>query len=492
LLLHISLSTLAAIFFSSFLNGWAVHYFKYPLLREVVNNSASPNRGQGQGRGTQTRLPIAAAAMVTFFYLAPAFFISLGIANPVIPERLGRIEVGLVELTMLGLTMIGILRFSILTRSMESHRWLVDSLALASGYGFFRAFHYPKAFNAAMEEAVASFATSGGLSLFGMGRFPLFSQVIHIAFLGTVVAVVVEITWFIIVSLRGRTQKAESFVEPLQDVNRYVELGYFQKNVLAALEEMVRTTISSEGVWEICYLGAFGDNAALLQTIVDSNASWLARTNHSSLDVLSERERTRYLTHSRRVIRRSGMFLLPSGAREGFETFQHVFGFPPGKIAESPHVRYVILNRAVLVECWAAHSKQPLLEPGNTVYASSMYSISRDPSRITRRLKEFQALWGHYLMNNTFSALSSLGDESCYSLLDVIIDRGGSWSVEELVSACKARGIKGLSRAARVKGFLQLLLDSDQISEDAGRFVRDSRLSVWQDRWLRSRSMQRY
>jgi hypothetical protein len=474
------LSIVGAMAVYLFVSSWGVH-FQYPLIRQrrLPARALQAEPGTVAPSTSRAKPSMTASFAVLMFYIIVAYIVLYGLALPLVPAQVTPAPMVSSELAILAMMMVALVRALTLLSSVQTYRVLLNAIVLTSGLVFFVAFRYPDAVTASIQAVTKPATQTPSLAV----------APIALPFIALAVAASMEISWLGWIKVRRTHTVSRAYVDSIQRVDDIEEIGFFEPNIGNAYIRAVNDVVGREGIWELCWLAGSGQRKHFYEILVNTTAKRIAadraRIPFDSLDALGADQARRYLHRARIHLMRQGMFLLPHDDKPGRELFHEYFGFYPGKLEHQPTIEFMIINRQVLVSSWAAHSAKRLYEGNQNLYAPSVYCYTRDPGRINEYLKVFQAYWGSYLMSNIGATVETL-NASCRCLLDVIIDRAGTWTPKELVRACKGRGIRSLRNERQVRKALQMLIDSKMVVDQGHwRVARDRNAFIWQDRWLR-------
>ncbi|MBT3241393.1 MAG: hypothetical protein HON98_08510 [Chloroflexi bacterium] len=461
------ITILTSITLYSFFGKWMVH-FQYPIIRQIRHP---------QKMLEKFRISFDSLSVIILLYSIVGFFILYGFAIPLIPGRTSSVNLNSLELAILGMIMVGLIRILTLLSSVNIHRTLMTGIVLSAGLVIFLALQDSDS----ITRSVSNVASLIPINISNP------YQVVLIPFFGSLIAIIVELGWIARIYFIKRFRVSTGFVNSTQEVNSNEIIGYTQKNVRNAYLEEVEKVLEYENLWEICWLASFGENVPLYRKLIEGVEKKLANEEGSNIAIVNQRNVTNYNDRAKKLLQQNGMYLLCGHANEGKKEFLEVMGFEPGYVEYSPRIRFLIINRKVIISSWTAHTTVPVYGKNSTLYGSTMYSVSTDPVKISEQLKIFQSQWGVYLMNDTQATLNRLGKLPCWKLLNFIIERGGIWTSEDLLIRCELRNYKEFSTIEQINESLEILFSENQIIDfGENRFSRNENLFIWQYRWLKS------
>lgn len=459
---HAIIASALAVAFYQLLHNWGLD-FQCPITRSPEKRS-----------GVIAALPSGLAILT--YYVLVGFMVFFGLATPLVPGT--SVKVSSFDLAIIGVMMVGLIRNLTLLSSITAYRTLLNALVLSGALVCYLAFQNPTGVTNAIILATTNSST-------GQRDFLL---TLVLPFVTVLIAVVAELLWWANVKSRDIMHVPVGFVTALQEAVQKEEVGYTRERIHRAYIQAIDDVASSEGIWELCWVSSAGARTdQFYKTLLDKTAARIALEKRSiysyrEYELLQSSVKKQFVELAKKHLELNGMFLIHREATEGIARFVRTMGFEPGLLMEPSRIRFMIVNRRILVTSWAAHD--PRYAFGSRIsFRSTMYSRSEDPSRINNHLKLFQSLWGQYHMAQTGAVLASLPDV-CHGVLDVIIDRAGTWTADDLAMTCRARGQD--HAADQIRDAIQTLVRAKLVVLQApDRISRNRNLFIWQDRWLR-------
>lgn len=457
-------SVLSASALFIYLNNWGVD-FQFPLIRSPKNSS-----------GILYAIP--AALSILTFYVLTGYLILFGLSIPLVPES--NVSVTSFELAIGGIGMVGLIRVLTLLSSIATFRTLMSALVLSIGFSIFIAFIDVSTVNEAILKATTNPLT----------EVRDFTSIILLPVVALVVFVIADLFWYIWIKRQRPLMASVSFIESIQTVLDIEQIGFERKRIHQAYIDVIHEVTSSEGIWELCWVSSMGAEADFYQTLVERVAARKAVDTHATTSFdefrsLSDEDiyKKRFMKMAQHHLEDVGMFLIRKGEKDKIETFKQYMGFEPGTFLSTVPVRFLIINRKSGVTSWSAHSLR-LTFGKPPRFKSTMFSRLTNPSRIDIYLKLFDSIWGNYQINQTGIIHSGLPGE-CKLLLDVIIERSGRWTEDELKEICIKR-YKDIFSDEKLQSYLSALVENKLVKESMeGMYQRIPNKFKWQERWLR-------
>jgi hypothetical protein len=459
---HAIVASALAVVLYRLLGNWGLD-FQCPIIRSPARHS-----------GVTIALPSGLAILV--YYILVGFLVLFGLATPLVPKT--SVKISSFDLAIIGIMMVGLIRVLTLLSSITTYRTLLIALVLSCALVSYVAFQHP----AGVTNAII-LATTNNFT--GQRDFLL---TLTLPFVAILIAAVAELIWWANVRFKDTLSVSVGFVTSLQEVVQKEEVGYTRDKIHQAYIKAIDDVASSEGIWELAWVSSRGAQTDdfYIQLINKTAARIALEKRHISsyhdFELLQPAVKQQYIEFAPRHLELNGMFLIYRGATEGIARFVRNMGFGPGLLMKPPTIRFMIVNRRILITSWPAHDLRYAFG-SQIIFRSTMYSRSEDPTRINNYLRLFESLWGQYHMIQTGAILRNL-PSACPDVLDVIIDRAGAWTVGGLVKACQARGHSYTDD--QVQNAIQALIQTRLVVLQApDRISRNRNLFIWQDRWLR-------
>lgn len=453
----------AALMLYQFLINWGFE-FKYPILRSTTKSFSS---------SLESAIP--AGFMIFLFYSITCYLILFGLARPLIPGT--TISLDPFNAAVVGIMLVGIIRFLTLRNSVDTSRTLLNSLVIAAGFAFFLTLEFPDV----VSKAVFAIAQSPETTLI-------------LPFVIIIFAVIVELAWLIldVYILNGKRKVQPSFVDALQDTEATELIGYSREQIHQAYLDAIVEVAREEPIWEIRWLTSKGAKPDFYEHLIENVAKRIAcdsgrTTNfHNFNDIpISEQNKCKQL--AAQLLEHQGQFLIEQKAQRGIEDFKSAMGFEPGVITEAPNVRFMIINRRILVMSWSAHPRRAGWIRGLD-FRSTMYDITRSSARINYYRGLFEMYWNQHQKSHSRALLHGL-DSYCAITLDTLISRSAPWTPNELHLHINERGVP--LKLEDVKVALIKLNDQTLVTLIAengiNKYRRNKHSFEWQNFWFRLR-----